>query len=602
MDQNLERIRKLQERGAYYNEQLSEEQRVTAEDMYSDRQMEFVPIGDEKVDKKNETLLKETKEKLKEMLLVDDEMRNELMMEGNTSQKALVAEAEEERIRLQENADATGFKKAKNFFTGNRRSAAREKLAQIASKKRTLENTLSENLIATLQMEEANAFAATKEAPKVKKKEPVVKKPVVQEPVKKETKKSTTRKKQVNASKRIYAGYNDVKPLPAFAERGDFYVGDREVEFSIGKPLPVAIKISNNPDELRAFLAENEDQLDSITKRHLEYRARCLDRIKQMSMPENRNNIIPPDDRVEIKNGAGRTITREEYNALSSQEKLIYSVMLKNVNMTRPQTYSDSCWSCAMEQLFKFRGIDMPQELIRAYRPKGIKTNVDEDKVEEIFSWIQRDAMGSIVEMIDLFMATMKNVAVHTVTLVNDDKQVLDKRIGMLRDMVAEALVSHKSPLTFTDGIHYQVIFGFDDSGVYVKNPYHRIDPEKANETHYYSWESLATLDSIDFAWLEDIDANTTIQNDIVDTNGQKKLTLDENGEFHYNQRIKYMDFGGERVPIPDEEDHGFNQSTQNEGILVMDTAKIHDHKYGTKGNDSFDFVPGVYVPKKLQY
>ena len=150
-------------------------------------------------------------------------------------------------------------------------------------------------------------------------------------------------------------------------------------------------------------------------------------------------------------------------------------IRMPNAHMTRNQTGKAGCWSTALQIMLKSRGVDLPQEFIRAYRPNDDAKLLDADMDAELDADFHptdyRDAGSSVVEHADVIFQTMPNTALrtknymfwnaydsHRIPHQIDEKLISDRIVNDIYDAMHE----NRAPVGLLFGGHYRTIVGVD--------------------------------------------------------------------------------------------------------------------------------------------
>lgn len=216
-------------------------------------------------------------------------------------------------------------------------------------------------------------------------------------------------------------------------------------------PLPqraeMAKRINSNEiselNEMKREFGKDNEKL----KKYLEHRIQNLQII---------NRTV---DRAE-KNLKNRKI--EEPTITKRTDGSISGIMMKNVEQPMMQKTFNGCWSVALSSLLKYRGVDMDQTTIRAYRP--MKNIADANY----------DRSNNITNYVDLVQKVMPNAAVNEVEVYQqnfdgvkwtDEARTAEKEVAKqkLKTTLLSAMDSEKGPVAFLCGHHYRTVLGLEE-------------------------------------------------------------------------------------------------------------------------------------------
>lgn len=240
----------------------------------------------------------------------------------------------------------------------------------------------------------------------------------------------------------------------------------------------------NSSAEVRNHLQEHP-QMRKDTKRHLEHRANCLEVIEEL---EENTTYHPPLSRYTVyKDG-------EEVN---KEPEIGDTIMLHGVHERRSQSTWNGCWSVSLVSQLEYRGVKLPQEVVRSYRPGEEEGDVD---AEDYY----KDRKQAVASFSGLTARLMPNAILMQTALV--PKTGAEKNKELMRHIIFNALTKCNSPVSLCAGGHYLTVVGMGQDCVYVKNPMHFFgsDPEKVE---------MWTLDdlikkgrgSIEMNWFHDV-------------------------------------------------------------------------------------------------
>ena len=231
---------------------------------------------------------------------------------------------------------------------------------------------------------------------------------------------------------------------------------------------------SGNLELLNHFKAANQEQLNdpknAPARRYLDARIRNAERIQAH---ENKAKLfaaqkkVPPKHEVVEQNGF---------------------ILIQGLEYPNYQTSSNGCWSISYSTLLKSRGVDLPQEEIRQWRP-DYKENapVDEKPNKERKLLMNSDEPNSIYNNADLLGRVLPNTAVNNLHLepfepgqmtINGRpltrqqerivrQEYFDQARDRLNETLVQALTEHQSPVSISMGGHYITVTGINpDTGM----------------------------------------------------------------------------------------------------------------------------------------
>ncbi len=192
----------------------------------------------------------------------------------------------------------------------------------------------------------------------------------------------------------------------------------------------------------KEFGADNEK-----LKKYLEHRIQNLQIIERTADRAEKN--------LENRKTEEPEITKREDGSISH-------IMMKNVEQPMMQKTSNGCWAVALSSLLKYRGVDLDQTTIRAYRPM------------KDLAFANSDSANNIANYTDLIQKVMPNAAVNEVEVYQqnltgekwtDEKKAEEKEVTKqkLKTALLSAMDSDKGPVAFLCGNHYRTILGLEE-------------------------------------------------------------------------------------------------------------------------------------------
>lgn len=299
-------------------------------------------------------------------------------------------------------------------------------------------------------------------------------------------------------------------------------------EFLVDKKIMKSdIVLSNDSSQVQDYLDKNRSQLSSAAREHLEHRIKSLERIEQLEKdPKNRT----PRETCEVTEPKDGQDKPKKY-------------MLKGVRERRSQTTMNGCWSVSLCSQLEYRGVELSQEEIRAYRPNAPESGTHTDGKEHEFYQNIKQTIGAYNGLVG---RVLPNSHLNCMEINFNKGQELAR--DRLRATVFTALTRDNSPVSLCARGHYVTIVGMEGDTFYVKNPMHLLggDPEALEK-----W----TVDDIlkkskgrfELDWISDV-----------------KVTLGGNIESNRTLDKGFFYSGGTPHPgLRDEETEPFPESTR---------------------------------------
>ena len=206
---------------------------------------------------------------------------------------------------------------------------------------------------------------------------------------------------------------------------------------------------SNSSAEVKAYLQAHPDAAPG-TQQHLEHRIHSLERIEEL----------------EANNPSHRPTTG--YTAFRNDEQVVGepqmgdTIMLYGVHERRSQTTGNGCWSVSLCSQLEYRGIDLAQEEIRAYRPNAFEG-------DSPLNQYYQNSTQSISEFAGLVGKMLPNSCLFQVAFTPLDAPADTK--ARMQHMIFQALTKENSPVSVCAGGHYITVVGMDKDHIYFKNP-----------------------------------------------------------------------------------------------------------------------------------
>lgn len=221
--------------------------------------------------------------------------------------------------------------------------------------------------------------------------------------------------------------------------------------------------LSNSSAEVKSFKNRKQGILKSGENAVLDHRIKGLEIIEYL---EENNPSRPPL--------TGYTATRNG-QPVEGEPKKTDKIMLPGVHERRSQNTMNGCWSVTLSSQFEYRGVSLPQEVIRAYRPNPDELDaliISDEKIQEFYE-NRKQTVGDYSGL----AARMLPNSAFLQTVINWNNvfpgQGPERAISLFKDVVFNALTKENSPLSLCAGGHYLTIVGMEDDKVFVKNPMH---------------------------------------------------------------------------------------------------------------------------------
>lgn len=229
--------------------------------------------------------------------------------------------------------------------------------------------------------------------------------------------------------------------------------GTQAVELPID--LPPEFLRTNDVAYMTAILQENQEFCSKDTLRYMRAHLAAAKHLQALKANRGNNKRMP---------AANDVVVSDDGN----------SVQLPNVHMSRNQTAAQGCWSVALQLMLQSRGIELPQEYIRAYRSNEKAdelgyTNPQEDCFDHPEDYF--DATSNPQNRADLIFQTLPNTAIinRDYTFPNEkdragkaqstDEAQISRQIF---DDVFRALKESRSPVALLFHGHYRTVVGAD--------------------------------------------------------------------------------------------------------------------------------------------
>ncbi|MDO4732919.1 MAG: hypothetical protein Q4B50_05335, partial [Bacillota bacterium] len=345
-----------------------------------------------------------------------------------------------------------------------------------------------------------------------------------------------------------------IPPAPKY-KRGIEFTNDPQI---INGP----VGLENDPRKLRAFLQQNP-QLSEDSKEHLNYRISCMERVEELQ--KHPTNHLPLGNGPVIYRN-GQEIPREE---LKRGDK----ILLKGVTQPRRQSSGNGCWSVSIQSQLNYRGVDIQQEEIRAFRPNEYESGSCPDGI----AFASQDRMQTF----DIYTALIDKVAPNTAAMHYElNNPVTKDDIPNIRTLICHALLQANSPISLCKGNHFYTIVGIEGDTI------HYLDPLSTDKNLVYTrnLDSFLIGSSFDLNWLQPL--NPTLGGSIT----QFPNWAERGTNYHGGEAFSFISTGREHMehmymgklynlPLSDEE------GNVSEISLAFQTPKVLHYKRLSGGN-----------------
>ena len=395
------------------------------------------------------------------------------------------------------------------------------------------------------------------------------------------------------------------------------------------------ILVNGNLEDLQRFYKERESQLNQREREYMEARIESAEKIRALRhKAEDRiaEGKLPPQPKLDNKDGF---------------------IGFSGLRGDDVQTSRNGCWSYSLAIQLKARGVDLPQEQIRGWRPDQSRNPLTAKQKagpgyrQKVYSMIERtnaDTPNTIYNTADLVHEVLPNTAVIQFSLrpVNTDALFLDgnpltpaeKRVVLsqvaadmkqsLRETIERAIKQDHSPLSMVKRGHFVTITGIDKDG----NTIRLEDSQQAlakDRTKTVKLDDLVSFvmnsnSPIDFTWLRDLPKpEYEKRGDEVEKlfpPDPKFAVKNGNGEMTVPKLVTVDEDGNLKVDIPEEVNASRIGSPGDGQMLGEGYYEAHDaniesleKKLGGKSLDNFGFgkhieigSTEVYLPKKMRF
>ena len=334
------------------------------------------------------------------------------------------------------------------------------------------------------------------------------------------------------------------------------------------------------------------------------YMDRRVDLLKKMESMRKKHPKKAPGNVLDAR---GKVLTDQ---TIKNMGDAIYDpknhFSLTGVQFFGHQTTSVGCWSSSMEIQLKYRGIDLNQQQIRAYRP----TNIQHDDIGKFkddthadMEFIGSNKMGSPVEVSEIMNICQDNVATHMVEIDNTQQSfkvgnpavLAAANIEYLRRSIVDGIAKHKSPVSFLMNGHYVTIFAIE--GTKIKY-YDSLSSRKdgicfGDLAHIYNNCAAYNSARMQLVWYEQLD---TVQNGAIDDIRQRTDAI------YQGKNLTLVDNTGLDAEI---RDRGMERSFNSKACSFVNKKSINE-KTGAMNNllppgKEYVVNDSIYLPRKMK-
>lgn len=314
-------------------------------------------------------------------------------------------------------------------------------------------------------------------------------------------------------------------------ERVEYYNAEKDlIEKGAKEIINPDITNSGNIDEIMEYLRANSSQLSDYACRALIFRVRSLKKFEEIER-ENHNKKYP----------AAKVLVNERGD-----------VLLEGVQLDQKQGTGNGCWSCSYSLMLQSRGVNIPQEIIRAYHNDTRKN----EKASEAEA-VNFDVPLNPAEKTDILMKLVPNTAMKETYIKITDKDVAffeadlvdpverlkfgcNKMTHDVKKEVAQAMKTHirkciaeeHSPVGLLISGHFVTVVGMTiDDNILIYNSSEE-NPTLQTKTveSFLDFEYLGDNGNISMVSLVDIDVNSNNLKQTKLDGEMKYFSVDENG------------------------------------------------------------------------
>ena len=246
---------------------------------------------------------------------------------------------------------------------------------------------------------------------------------------------------------------------------------------------------SNSSAEVKTYMNKNKGTAPSSRKKHLEHRAKGLEYIEDLE--KNNPSRRPIETYTVYRDG----------QPVNDEPVFGDKIMLHGVHERRAQTTMNGCWSVSLCSQLEYRGVNLPQEYIRTYRP-------DDTETKQPTSDFYKNLKQSIADYSGLVSRMLPNSCLFQIPISSpkNNPNAAAEAKAQMQHLIFHALTKENSPVSLCAGGHYLTVVGMDKDRVYVKNPMHWLggDPETIEE---WTFDQLLSKGrgSVELNWIGDL-------------------------------------------------------------------------------------------------
>ena len=254
--------------------------------------------------------------------------------------------------------------------------------------------------------------------------------------------------------------------------------------------LPLEILNTGNIDVLQDYMKNSGTKMNSLDQAHLQERISVMKYFNELEEYNNNNPLTPVGPMQ--KNRKGQNV-------------------LPGIVLDRPQTTRNGCWSCAFSLLLKARGVDVPQELIRRYRPEfleglGPKSAKQTDTMNG-------DMFSEVYQYSELVGKLCPNTVVKKCTVAP-----LYSKQAEAKNYIIDCLTKKNTPVAMCRGGHWITIVGISDDRkqIYVSDSQQPGGTITVKDLDAATKGSLA--DPVEFVWTENLELDPASKKPVLNS------------------------------------------------------------------------------------
>ena len=257
--------------------------------------------------------------------------------------------------------------------------------------------------------------------------------------------------------------------------------------------LPMEILNTGNIDVIRDYLKTAKLDPKSAEYHHLQERISVMQYLNQL---EEYNNQKKPKSVGPMK--------KDKYGRN----------LLPGIVLDREQSSGNGCWSCALSLLLKARGVELPQEIIRRYRPEFLEGLGPKSPHQTDI--LNGNVVSEVFQFSELVGKVSPNTMVRKMSVGSFDDAATS---ADARNYIIDCLTRRNTPVAICKDNHWVTVVGISDdcNTVYIS------DSQQPGGTITY--ESIDTLtdasadDPLEIVWTEDLPVNRISKKPFVNNN-----------------------------------------------------------------------------------